>query len=115
MAAIRKACDPTFTMGSTAIVPSAICRGGDCTQFARRPHAEPEGQSRQLRPRASSASGQERPDNATKESSLASANTAKTLVKLVGSISKCYDKCNSNACKGTIPGRLRSARQRCGD
>src|SRR5205814_1486367 len=29
-------------------------------------------------------------------------NTAKTLVKLVASVDKCYDKCNSNARKGMI-------------
>jgi hypothetical protein len=30
-------------------------------------------------------------------------NTAKTLVKLVGSINKCYDKCKANERKGTVP------------
>jgi hypothetical protein len=30
-------------------------------------------------------------------------NTAKSLAKLVGSVNKCYDKCNANVRKGLLP------------
>ena len=42
----------------------------------------------------------------TKEELGCEVNTAKTLSKLVGTINKCYDKCNSNLFKGVITGTV---------
>jgi hypothetical protein len=94
--AIRKNCDPTFKVGSTAECPECYS-GGDCTQEATDRTASIENQVDSFGPGVYCE--QPGADDAETKCEL---NTAKTLVKLVASVDKCYDKCNSNARKGLI-------------
>jgi hypothetical protein len=98
--AIRKACDSTFKIGSTADCPECYS-GGDCTQEAIDRVANIEGQVDSFGPGVFC----EQPGADAAETSC-ELNTAKTLSKLVGSVNKCYDKCNDGIQKALIaPGQ----------
>lgn len=91
-AAIRKACDPTFKPGTDC--PECYS-GGDCTQESADRVANIEGQVDSFGPGVFC----EQPGADAGETKC-ELNTAKNLAKLVGSVNKCYDKCNGNARKG---------------
>ena len=93
--AIRKACDPSFKPGTDC--PECYS-GGDCTTEAADRVQNVEGQVDDFGPGVFC----EQP-GADKLETGCEQNTAKTLAKLVATINKCYDKCNANMRKGTIP------------
>ena len=93
-AAIRKACDPTFKVGTDC--PECYSNG-DCTQESLDRPQSIEGQVDSFGPFVFC----EEP-NSDKAEVACEQNTAKSLAKLVGSVNKCYDKCNANARKGLI-------------
>jgi hypothetical protein len=94
--AIRKSCDPTFKPGTDC--PECYS-GGDCTDTGEAGNRMQniEGQIDSFGPGVFC----EQP-GADDDETACEQNTAKTLVKLVGSLNKCYDKCNKNARKGLI-------------
>lgn len=94
--AIRKACDPTFKPGTDC--PECYS-GGDCSNSGEATNRVQtvEGQVDSFVPGV--ACEQAGADVAEQKCQL---NTAKVLSKHVASINKCYDKCYSNARKGTI-------------
>jgi hypothetical protein len=95
-AAIRKACDPTFKAGTDC--PECYS-GGDCSQSgeANDRVQNIEGQVDSFGPGVyCEQTGIDKLESACQQ------NTAKTLVKLVGSLNKCHDKCRSNLRKGVI-------------
>lgn len=95
VAAIRKACDPSFKPGTDC----PECYSGDCSDsgYATARMQQNEGEVDSFVPGV----GCERA-GAEKAEQACQLNTAKTLVKLVGSVNKCYDKCYANARKGTV-------------
>lgn len=93
IAAIRKACDPTFKTGTDC--PECYT-GGNCTQEANDRTQNIEGQVDSFGPGVFCEGG----DVADKAELGCEVNTAKTLSKLVASVNKCYDKCFANARKG---------------
>ena len=92
--AIRKACDPTFKVGSTADCPECY-NGGDCTAFAGDQVQNLEGQVDSFVPGVACERA-----GASKEDQVCQTSTAKALTKQVGSVVKCYDKCKKNEFKG---------------
>ena len=95
-AAIRKTCDPTFKVGSTADCPECY-NGGDCSPsgYATDHVTDIENQVDSFVPAVLCETtgadvGEQKCQN----------GTAKALSKLVGSVNKCYDKCIKNAHKG---------------
>ena len=97
--AIRKACDPTFKVGTDC--PECYS-SGDCNQESIDRVANIEGQVDSFGPGVFCDQDGANPPDADKLENTCEINTAKTLSKLVGSINKCYDKCNSGIRKGTI-------------
>jgi len=93
--AIRKSCDPTFKAGTDC--PECYSNG-NCTQEASDRVQNIEGQIDSFGPGVYC----EQPGADAAETACEQ-NTAKTLVKQVGSLNKCYDKCNKNARKGLHP------------
>jgi len=102
VAAIRKACDPTVKVGSKTDCPECYDAGGDCNQFANDRMGVNEGQVDTFGPGVFCKGQGNAPTPPTKAELGCELNTAKVLVKLVGSINKCYDKCNGNLFKGVI-------------
>jgi hypothetical protein len=98
--AIRKACDPTFKVGTDC--PECYS-SGDCTQESIDRVANIEGQVDSFGPGVFCDQDGANLPNADKLENVCEVNTAKVLSKLVGSINKCYDKCNSNIRKSLIP------------
>jgi hypothetical protein len=94
-AAILKICDPLTKI--TNDCPECYS-GGDCVSEAGDRVQNVEGNVDNFGPGVFC----EQP-GADKLENSCEANTAKTLVKLVGSINKCHDKCHSNERKGLIP------------
>ena len=92
--AIRKACDPTFKDGTDC--PECYS-AGDCTTEASDRVQNTEGQVDSFGPGVFCE--QPGADDLETKCEL---NTAKVLSKLVGSVNKCFDKCNQNARKGLI-------------
>jgi len=93
--AILKACD----VGTNTSADCPECySGGDCTTEAADRVQNVEGQVDDFGPGVFC----EQP-GADKLETGCEQNTAKTLAKLVATINKCYDKCNANMRKGTIP------------
>jgi len=103
VAAIRKACDPTVKVGSKANCPECFGTNGDCNTFATDRMNTNEGQVDDFGPGVFCKGQGKAPTAPTKEELGCELSTAKALVKLVGSINKCYDKCNSNLFKSVIP------------
>ena len=101
VAAIRKACDPSFKVG-TDCPECYAAESIDCTQFASDRMGMNEAQIDGFGPLVFCKGSEDSPTLPTKEELACEQNTAKTLVKLVGSINKCYDKCKSNERKGTV-------------
>ena len=97
-AAIRKACDPTFKVGTDC--PECYS-GGDCTQESIDRVQNIEGQVDSFGPGVFC----EQP-GADKLETACEQNTAKTLAKVVASVNKCYDKCFANARKGLFNSSL---------
>jgi hypothetical protein len=97
--AIRKACDPSFKVGTDC--PECYS-GGDCTQESADRVQNIEGQVDSFGPGVFCDQDGATPPNADKLETACEQNTAKTLAKLVGSVNKCYDKCFANARKGLI-------------
>jgi hypothetical protein len=93
--AIKKACDPATA--SSADCPECYS-GGDCVQESLDRVQNVESQVDDFGPLVFCEPG----DTADADELKCEQNTAKTLAKLVGSINKCYDKCNSNLRKGII-------------
>jgi hypothetical protein len=93
--AIKKACDPATKPGTEC--PS--CYGGDCSDsgFATNQVQNIEGQVDSFVPGVAC----ER-TGADKFEQKCQKGTAKALVKQVGSVVKCYDKCKANEFKGTV-------------
>jgi hypothetical protein len=104
VAAIRKACDPTVKVGSKTECPECFGTNGDCNTFATDRMNTNEGQVDDFGPGVFCKGQGKAPTPPTKEELACEQNTAKVLVKLVGSINKCYDKCNGNLFKGVITG-----------
>jgi hypothetical protein len=99
--AIRKACDPSFKAGT--FCPNCFqAQSGDCTTLAADRVQTNEGQVDSFGPGVFCQGYGQSPTPPTKEELGCEVNTAKTLSKLVGSVNKCYDKCNGNAFKGLI-------------
>lgn len=101
--AIRKACDPTFKVGTDC--PECYT-GGDCTTEAADRVQNIEGQVDAFGPGVfclGPFAGSNNPTPPTKEELNCEVNTAKTLSKLVGSLNKCFDKCHGTAFKGLHP------------
>jgi hypothetical protein len=92
-AAIRKACDPTFKVGTDC--PECYS-AGDCTQEAADRVQNIEGQIDSFVPGVACETGAD----ALEQKCML--NTAKTLSKQVSSITKCYAQCETNARKGLI-------------
>jgi hypothetical protein len=101
--AIRKACDPSFSASATC--PACGDYAGDCTTFASDRVDTNETQIDGFGGAVfclGNFPGSNNTNAPTKEELGCESNTAKVLSKLVGSINKCYDKCNANILKGTI-------------
>jgi hypothetical protein len=94
--AIKKAC-PEINCPECFVAQS-----GDCTTLAADRVQENEGQVDSFGPGVFCQGYGNAPTAPTKEELGCEVNTAKTLSKLVGSVNKCYDKCNGNAFKGLI-------------
>jgi hypothetical protein len=99
--AILKSCDPGTK--SSADCPECYS-GGDCSASGEAGDRVQniEGQVDSFGPGVFCQGFGSSPTPPTKEELNCEVNTAKTLSKLVGSINKCYDKCNGNAFKGLI-------------
>ena len=95
--AIRKACDPSFKVGTDC--PECYS-GGDCSVSGEATNrvSNIEGQVDSFGPGVYC----EQPGADAFETKCEQ-STAKALVKVVGSVNKCYDKCNSNQRKALIP------------
>lgn len=95
--AIRKSCDPTL---KPALDCPECYSGGDCSDSGEAGNRVQniEGQVDSFGPGVFC----EQPGADAAETNC-EINTAKVLSKQVGSLNKCYDKCNSNQRKGTIP------------
>jgi hypothetical protein len=95
-AAIRKACDPTFKAGTDC--PECY-DSGDCSTsgYATDQVANLEGQVDSFVPGVACEGA-----GATPAEQKCETSTAKALVKQVGGVVKCYDKCFANARKGLI-------------
>src|SRR6185369_274457 len=91
--AIKKACDPATKPGTDC--PECY-NGGDCVAFANDQVANLEGQVDSFVPGVACELGADAGEQKCQLS------TAKALSKLVGSVVKCYDKCQKNARKGLI-------------
>jgi hypothetical protein len=94
--AIRQACDPTFKAGTDC--PECYA-GGDCSSggYASDQVASMEGQVDSFVPGVMCEGA-----GADKLEQKCETSTAKALAKQVGAVTKCYDKCFSNARKGLI-------------
>jgi hypothetical protein len=95
--AIRKACDPSFKLGTDC--PECYS-GGDCSTSGEATNrvANIEGQVDSFGPGVYC----EQPGADAAETKCEQ-STAKALVKQVSGVDKCYDKCNGNMRKGLIP------------
>ena len=93
---IRKACDPGFKVGTDC--PECY-NSGDCSTsgYATDQVANIEGQVDSFVPGVACESA-----GATTAEQKCQTSTAKALVKQVGGVIKCYDKCFGNARKGLI-------------
>jgi len=100
VAAIRKGCDPAIK--ATNDCPECFDGGTDCNQFAQDRMALNEGQIDTFGPGVFCKGQGAAPTEPTKEELACEVNCAKSLVKLVGSINKCYDKCNSGLRKSLV-------------
>jgi len=103
--AFRKACDVTFNAGTDC--PECFNSGGaDCAQDAADRVQLNEGQVDSFGPGVFCQGFGNAPTAPNKEELGCEVNTAKVLSKLVGSVNKCYDKCNDGIQKATIaPGQ----------
>jgi hypothetical protein len=102
VAALQKKCDESVNIANDC--PECYEAGsGNCTQFADDRMNLNESQIDGFGPGVFCKGQGDAPTPPTKEELACEQNTAKSLVKLVGSINKCYDKCLSNERKSTIP------------
>jgi hypothetical protein len=95
--AIRKACDPTFKVGTDC--PECYS-GGDCSESGEATDRVQniEGQVDSFVPGVGCETAGADPDE-----QKCQLNTAKVLSKYVGGANKCYDKCFKNLRKGLVP------------